>query len=893
MTEDKQPKSLELGELGLHQLPGQLIEDVDFNAETWYQAQPQWPERNDNGLRATKSKWSEIAGEALSCASRIFDKRSVNSNISQSKNMTISDKIATYTLAVQESPVYRIDELQTLLSFAKKRGQERTLSLEALKDLFISNLLPDNRRLVSFHDRSFVCERSALSKRHLIYALFESELKTMYREYIQILEECGRDNLPFIKKKSLENIFHLLAAKPENEKLLLSILVNKLGDPDKSISSTSAHKLSKLICEHHPQMRFVVVREVTDMLRRPNINRRAQYYAVSFLNQIPYRSEDTELARMIVQIYMDLFVMCHSESPAAQTTKDFQNSEAGKEAKKKHTRKKIKKKQKREAEQEKQEITEETQNSKFMAALLIGVNRAYPFTKPDQDNTSYEKHYKNLFRIAHTDSFGPSTQALALLLQIAQSNSFLSDRLYKVIYDRIADVPEIGERVQASFLHLVLKAVSSDTDSRRVKAFVKRLLQSALSGSSAYAGACMVLLFELSRRGHHTMLSSFLSLPENDDEDEVFFDADKLNESNGSENALLDLDLNDPESESESPESLGGKKKSVVKKDQKINDDDDKSRGIKEEFLTYDPKKRDPKYARADRSSLWEAVSLAAHYHPSVSMFASSLCSDLKESEINGDPLRDYSLITFLDRFCYKRSKNRIKKSLYGKASSRFRDNPIANSAEFQRLVESGQVEEDDKFLAKFFQQNPGRVVKEEAEDGFASGSDVDSEEEAYEQAIEAEMKRLGADVGKFGRGPDIDDEDEDELKEFDKAFGKEMVDSDDDDDEDDDSNENGSGSEHDNDLEVLPLDRKQPSHKSDAFSSGTRESSVPSMNIFAPAEDYEDAINEDLIAAQKEMNEAPTADAESEAIQHKPARKRRKAGRSDRPNKKRRNSKT
>ena len=82
------------------------------------------------------------------------------------------------------------------------------------------------------------------------------------------------------------------------------------------------------------------------------------------------------------------------------------------------------------------------------------------------------------------------------------------------------------------------------------------------------------------------------------------------------------------------------------------------------EEQVYDPRNRDSKYARVERSSLWEAITLAAHYHPSVSMFATSLCSDLRRSTVNGDPLRDYSMITFLDRFCFKRSKNRIKKSL-------------------------------------------------------------------------------------------------------------------------------------------------------------------------------------------------------------------------------------
>ena len=160
---------------------------------------------------------------------------------------------------MEESPVFQLHGLQTLLSFARKRGKERTRSIEALKDLFVNNLLPSNRRLVAFHDRDFLGERGTLSKRHLVYALFESELKTIYREFIQILE-CGRDIIHFIKKKALGTIFELLVEKHENEKLLMSTIFNKLGDPEKSISSAAAYNLSKLIKKHHPQMRFVVVK---------------------------------------------------------------------------------------------------------------------------------------------------------------------------------------------------------------------------------------------------------------------------------------------------------------------------------------------------------------------------------------------------------------------------------------------------------------------------------------------------------------------------------------------------------------------------------------------------------------------------------------------------------
>ena len=47
-------------------------------------------------------------------------------------------------------------------------------------------------------------------------------------------------------------------------------------------------------------------------------------------------------------------------------------------------------------------------------------------------------------------------------------------------------------------------------------------------------------------------------------------------------------------------------------------------------------------------------------------------------------------------------------------------------------------------------------------------------------------MKRLGADMSTFGSGADIDEDDDDELKTFYEAFGKEMGQSEDEEDLDD-----------------------------------------------------------------------------------------------------------
>ena len=109
---------------------------------------------------------------------------------------------------------------------------------------------------------------------------------------------------------------------------------------------------------------------------------------------------------------------------------------------------------------------------------------------------------------------------------------------------------------------------------------------------------------------------------------------------------------------------------------------------------TYDPSHRNPLYCLADTECVWELRKLAEHYHPSVALFASKLlkvrippsrldfisvwvffwvpclkealkkvknCSLLQKEQISytGDPLHDFTLIRFLDRFVYRNPKKK------------------------------------------------------------------------------------------------------------------------------------------------------------------------------------------------------------------------------------------
>jgi len=58
-----------------------------------------------------------------------------------------------------------------------------------------------------------------------------------YLQFAKDLQEASRDNLAFIKEKSIKAMYDLLCAKPEQEAFLLTCLVDKLGDPSRKIAS--------------------------------------------------------------------------------------------------------------------------------------------------------------------------------------------------------------------------------------------------------------------------------------------------------------------------------------------------------------------------------------------------------------------------------------------------------------------------------------------------------------------------------------------------------------------------------------------------------------------------------------------------------------------------------
>lgn len=207
-------------------------------------------------------------------------------------------------------------------------------------------------------------------------------------------------------------------------------------------------------------------------------------------------------------------------------------------------------------------------------------------------------------------TFNTSIQALTLIFQVQSARELLSDRFYRSLYDSLFDRRLFEASKQAMYLNLLYRSLKSDPSMERIRAFVKRLTQ---SGSLAQVPLLCGSLFLLSELCHQRPgLWSMVTEPEEHDEEII--------QSELVPDMLLDISN-----------------------------------------TKYDGRKRDPLYANASQSCLWDLVPFANHFHPTVSLYARSILSGnpllVPEGATNYDPLLNHTLARFLDRFVYKAPK--------------------------------------------------------------------------------------------------------------------------------------------------------------------------------------------------------------------------------------------
>ncbi|KAF2076811.1 hypothetical protein CYY_001888 [Polysphondylium violaceum] len=369
---------------------------------------------------------------------------------------TIRDRISAITLLVQKAPMYRISSLDILLNLAAKKSErEREFAVNSLKDLFINSLLPDSK-LKRFYERIPNINEKTVKQEELSQWYFEDMLKARYQAFIGLLEVLSKDTVARIRIIAAATIQYLLMKKPEQEEVLLTLLVNKLGDEDATNVSKITNFLVKLL-EAHPGMKNVIIREIEMFLYRANNAAKAQYNALFFLNKIQVLAEKdstsvtelNEMSNRLINLYFTFF-----------TTK----SQAG---------------------------------SSCISLILFGIRKAYANVK---DTTKLEpKQLDALFKSLRKNSINKVIQTLCLLFEIKLHTPEISDEFYQNLYYTLNRIEHLSQFDQTSFLNLIFRAIKHDDDINRSKAMIKRLLQFSFYQKVSFSASCLILLSELIR----------------------------------------------------------------------------------------------------------------------------------------------------------------------------------------------------------------------------------------------------------------------------------------------------------------------------------------------------------------------------------------------------------
>jgi len=596
---------------------------------------------------------------------------------------TLSDRISSLSLMIKESPIHNYRCLDSIMVMVKKKGKrEAFIALKAFQDLLIDDLLPQTNRLKYFESQKLSGIVSCLAKKDgllplldhaqcklaLIVYAFEHKLKELVKSFVDYLKTLAYDPLDAAKAKAMSTTLNMLISRPEQERALLSLLVSKLGDPKYKFASKALHMLNRVVADH-PMMQAIIVDEVRNLLLRPNLSVKAQYYCICYLNTQVLDFDRKEVAQQLINIYMNFF-------KASVNKKAKINGE-----------------------------------DKMLGALLTGVTRAFPFA--DIAETEISEQIDILFKTVHVTNLSTTIRGLCVLFQVFNSRSEVSDRFYTALYSslRHPQLPFCTAR-HPMYLNLLYRSVKADPVDARLRAFIKRLLQITSLQMPAFTSACLILISELSHLRpaiSYQFLSSSSSGGATSDDNSAVDNPDAPRSV-----AQMMVDFNSDDDEEEAFHDVD------EEKDDKKKDDDGEVKTSwthqhKNKILkgkpAYNPYHRAPQFSGAELCSAWELHSLKRHFHPTVSLFTKNLIHSNYEKPASSNPLDDYTLLKFLDRFVYrnpkdvgksKKSKRKQSLSIHQRnKNEKFNDDRLPVNS--QAFLDSNKVSVDDLFFYKYF----------------------------------------------------------------------------------------------------------------------------------------------------------------------------------------------
>jgi len=649
-----------------------------------------WVSKLEKYTKAVWEKDTENYSKASMKGSKKSETQWINTVL---KSGTLNDKFSAYVILLQENPVHNLPVLETLIDFVSLKSRRPCLmAIDTLQQLFLTVLLVPTRKLRSF-------DRNQFSQ---LPDLTGGNKDTRDRYLITWLYE---DRLKKLYLKFIENLEQVGRDSVEKTKV-------------KSISTVFE------LLAGNPEQEAILLERLTNKLGDPvrSIAAKAMYHLSQLLEKHPVMKwvvvgeVERLLYRQNISAKAQYYGVCFLSQILLE--KYNQDNLAAKLIGIYFSFFKV-------------SIKKGEVDTKLMKALLTGVNRAFPFASlaPAELDTQLETMHK----LVHLVSFNTAIQALTLLYQVMDSREAVTDRFYTALYKKVLDPSLPTSSKQVMFLNLLYKALKSDPSLHRVKAFIKRLLQICEYQPSHLICGLLFLISELIRaRPELGTIRSVLQETES-------ADVQKFEEDSDDDEHYEDVkEESDNEKQSESKNVTSGWTFKAAT-------------GSHELKTSYDPCGRNPLYSGAEKSALWELECLQQHFHPSAALFAKNLL-DNEPIKYSGDPLSDFTLPRFLDRFVFRNPKKNPeknkpttvlgKRNIYKPAGIKA---VAPDSKDFlNRAVEN--VPTDELFMYKYFHEKLER-----------KGEKVDDDAESVtSEEFNNFLDKMG------GRANDFDDEDMD-----------------------------------------------------------------------------------------------------------------------------------
>lgn len=337
------------------------------------------------------------------------------------KKGTIADRLAAHILLIHEAKNW--SSLSTLVDMvdSKKCRRQCVMVMTALKELFLDSLN------ISKRDSSITDDED------------KKKIRFYYTRFVDQLSIVAFDSLEETRKKAIWVLSELLTKHAENKEYILEKLVEKIGDKIPKIATAAGHLIEKAVNAERQELRAKAIKYIQRFLKRPNQSTQARYYAISLLSRIRLVKGCHDMANDLIQTYLELYTSLTKE-------------------------KKV--------------------ETKLMSTILVGIHRAYPYAKLNND--IFEQHLQALYTLVHQVNFRMSVVAMVLIKNIVVKRAQIlktpvEDRFFNLIFGQLLRPELQSSSRQEAFINLVLTTINEDTVLERKEAFVKRILQVAIN----------------------------------------------------------------------------------------------------------------------------------------------------------------------------------------------------------------------------------------------------------------------------------------------------------------------------------------------------------------------------------------------------------------------------